>query len=146
MNAPTGSQHFIDLHNLFYICFIGAASLIGLKTGKVVGFSSRFKRCRKCMVAKKSNRTPIKHKCRKNWVGSTKAMEPDMIVEMLQHAKSSDAPVATLIGDDDCTAFKRAREEVNSTIEKVSDKNHMKKKFVKQAVQIENEVPKRIIG
>lgn len=79
------------------------------------------------MVAKKSNRTPIKHNCRKNWVGSAKAMEPEMIVEMLQHAKSSDAPVATLIGDDNCTAFKRAREEVNSTIRKVSDKNHMKK-------------------
>lgn len=64
------------------------------------------------MVAKKSNRTPIKHKCRKNWVGSAKAMEPDMIVEMLQHAKSSDAPVATLIGDDDCTPLKKLEKKL----------------------------------
>nr|XP_034302838.1 uncharacterized protein LOC105322827 isoform X7 [Crassostrea gigas] len=127
-----------------YNSLSGAASLIGLKTGKVVGFSSRFKRCRKCMVAKKSNRTPIKHKCRKNWVGSAKAMEPDMIVEMLQHAKSSDAPVATLIGDDDCTAFKRAREEVNSTIEKVSDKNHMKKNLSNKLYKLKTKYPKEL--
>lgn len=127
-----------------YNSLSGAASLIGLKTGKVVGFSSRFKRCRKCMVARKSNRTPIKHKCRKNWVGSAKAMEPDMIVEMLQHAKSSDAPVATLIGDDDCTAFKRAREEVNSTIEKVSDKNHMKKNLSNKLYKLKTKYPKEL--
>ncbi|XP_052682531.1 uncharacterized protein LOC128163085 isoform X2 [Crassostrea angulata] len=127
-----------------YNSLSGAASLIGLKTGKVVGFSSRLKRCRKCMVAKKSNRTPIKHKCRKNWVGSAKAMEPDMIVEMLQHAKSSDAPVATLIGDDDCTAFKRAREEVNSTIEKVSDKNHMKKNLSNKLYKLKTKYPKEL--
>lgn len=35
------------------------------------------------MVAKKSNRTQIKHKCRKNWVGSAKAMEMTLVESLL---------------------------------------------------------------
>ncbi|XP_062619911.1 uncharacterized protein LOC134281467 [Saccostrea cucullata] len=125
-----------------YNSLSGAASLIGKKTGKIVGFSSRSKRCRICMHAKKLNKTPKSHKCRKNWMGSAKAMEPDMIVEMLHHANSAHAPVCTLIGDDDSTALKRAREEVSSTIEKVSDKNHIKKNLSNQLYQLKSRYPK----
>ena len=56
-------------------------------------------------------------------------MEPDMIVEIIKDAKEKNNPVVTLIGDDDCTAFHRARCEVSSTIQKVSDTNHVKKKY-----------------
>ncbi|VDI14646.1 Hypothetical predicted protein [Mytilus galloprovincialis] len=94
--------------------------MIGKKTGKVVGYSARYKRCRKCDVAKFKKRLPTKHKCRKNWCGSAKSMEPDMIVEILKDAKKKDTPVITLIGDDDCTAFNRARCEVDSCLEKVT--------------------------
>ncbi|CAG2238121.1 unnamed protein product [Mytilus edulis] len=110
-----------------YNSLSGTASMIGKKTGKVVGYSARYKRCRKCDVAKLKKRLPTKHKCRKNWCGSAKSMEPDMIVEILKDAKKKDTPVITLIGDDDCTAFNRARCEVDSCLEKVSDINHVKK-------------------
>ncbi|XP_076113426.1 uncharacterized protein LOC143081077 [Mytilus galloprovincialis] len=110
-----------------YNSLSGTASMIGKKTGKVVGYSARYKRCRKCDVAKFKKRLPTKHKCRKNWCGSAKSMEPDMIVEILKDAKKKDTPVITLIGDDDCTAFNRARCEVDSCLEKVSDINHVKK-------------------
>lgn len=109
-------------------CFIvGAASLIGKKTGKIVGFTSRCKKCRKCSIAKSKKKKVAKHTCKKNWTGSAKSMEPDMIVEIIKDAKEKNNPVVTLIGDDDCTAFHRARCEVSSTIQKVSDTNHVKK-------------------
>lgn len=82
MLVVCGGIYGVILYNLFYICFIGVVLLIGLKMGKVVGFLSRFKCCRKCMVVKKLNRILIKYKCRKNWVGLVKVMELDMIVEM----------------------------------------------------------------
>ena len=55
-------------------------------------------------------------------------MEPDMVVDMHKSTKEKKAVVKTLIGDDDTTAFNRARQEVCPTMEKVSDKNHVKKK------------------
>ena len=51
-----------------------------------------------------------------------------MVVEMLKSTKEKKAVVKTLIGDDDTTAFNTARHEVCPTMEKVSDKNHVKKK------------------
>lgn len=110
-----------------YNSLSGTATLIGKRTGKIVGFSARYKRCRKCDVAKAKHRTPNKHACKKNWTGTAKSMEPDMIVEILKEVKDKNNPVVTLIGDDDCTAFNRARCEVSSCIEKLSDKNHVKK-------------------
>ena len=105
----------------------GTASLIGKKTGKVLAFTSRCKRCRVCSVAKRKGKIPRHHQCTKNWSGSAKGMEGDMIVEMLKSVKERKVPVATLIGDDDTTGFNKARQEVSKTLEKVSDTNHVKK-------------------
>ena len=59
-------------------------------------------------------------------------MEPDMVVDMHKSTKEKKAVVKTLIGDDDTTAFNRARQEVCPTMEKVSDKNHVKKNISSQ--------------
>lgn len=53
----------------------------------------------------------------KKWNDTAKSMEPDMIVKILKDVKYKNNPVVTLIGDDDCTAFNRARCEVSSCIE-----------------------------
>ena len=52
-------------------------------------------------------------------------MEPDMVVEMLKSTKEKKAVVKNLIGDDDTTAFNRARHEVCATMKKVSDKKNI---------------------
>nr|XP_022311952.1 uncharacterized protein LOC111117163 [Crassostrea virginica] len=96
----------------------GVASLIGKQTGKVIAFTARYKRCRICNLSKKQHKKPRQHTCRRNWGGSAKAMEPDMVVEMLKSTKEKKAVVKTLIGDDDTTAFNRARHEVCPTMEK----------------------------
>lgn len=72
-----------------FILYLGAASLIGKRTGKVIAFAARYKRCRICDVAKTQQRDdPRQHTCRKNWKKSAKAMErTDMVVEMLKSTK-----------------------------------------------------------
>ena len=51
----------------------------------------------------------------KNWNGSAKGIEGDMIVELLRSVKERKVPVATLIRDDDMTGFTKARQEVFET-------------------------------
>ena len=72
----------------------------------------------------------------KNWSGSAKGMEGDMIVEMLRSVKERKVPVATLIGDDDTTGFTKARQEVFETLKKVSDTNHVKKNISNKLYQL----------
>lgn len=65
-----------------YDSLSGHCSMIDSLTGKVVDFAVRSKQCRTC------ERTSTKeHDCRKNWAGSSKAIEPDMVVEMLERTQ-----------------------------------------------------------
>lgn len=48
-------------------------------------------------MAKAKHRTPNKHACKKNWTGTAKSMEPDMIVEILKEVKEKNNHVVTLI-------------------------------------------------
>ena len=57
--------------------------MFGSVTGKVLGYSVRSNRCRICESAQKRNVAAADHKCRKNWEGSVKAMEPDMVADMV---------------------------------------------------------------
>ena len=53
--------------------------MIGIKCGKVIGYSTRNKRCAICEAASRSGQAKVRcHDCRLNWSGSSKAMEPDM--------------------------------------------------------------------
>ncbi|XP_046584350.1 LOW QUALITY PROTEIN: uncharacterized protein LOC124291375 [Haliotis rubra] len=48
-----------------YDSLSGHCSMIGNKTGKVLGYSIRSKSCRICHQANKANRTPEEHDCRR---------------------------------------------------------------------------------
>lgn len=53
--------------------------MIGIKSGKVIGYSTRNKRCAICEAASRTGLAKVRcHDCRLNWSGSSKAMEPDM--------------------------------------------------------------------
>lgn len=101
--------------------------MIGAKTGKVVGYNVRSKFCKTCDNSVKKGKTPNKHDCRMNWSGSAKAMEQDMVVEMMKTCKEKGAVVETIIADDDTTTLARIKQNVNPSIKKKSDKNHVKK-------------------
>ncbi|XP_062579761.1 uncharacterized protein LOC134241754 [Saccostrea cucullata] len=83
----------------------------------------------KCHHADKTGKAPSTHDCRKNWTGSSKAMEPDMCIEMLKDLGEKEARVGTIIMDNDTTTIARARTEVNPALKKQSDKNHTLKQF-----------------
>ncbi|CAC5355223.1 unnamed protein product [Mytilus coruscus] len=69
--------------------------------------SGRSKACRICQRAEIS--------------GSAKAMEPDMVVDMVKESRSKGANITAIIGDEDTTTIARLRAKVDPTIVKLSD-------------------------
>jgi hypothetical protein len=105
----------------------GHATAIGKKTKKVVGYAVRAKACRVCKLAKRKGVPARKHQCVHTWDGSSKAMEPDMVIQMVKDANAKGVKVSTIVGDEDSTTIARARKEVDRELKKGSDMNHLKK-------------------
>ena len=104
--------------------------MIGIKTGKVIAFATRSKRCATCEAAARAGRTARAHDCRCNWDGSSKAMEADVCTELVKACgESHKAQVAILVGDDDSSTIKKVRESVNHNVDKWSDIVHAKRAF-----------------
>ncbi|XP_052073732.1 uncharacterized protein LOC127730530 [Mytilus californianus] len=88
-----------------YYSLSEVSTLIGKTTGKVVNHKVRISSCRICERAKGRGVLPRQHKCRKNWSGSAKGMEPDMEVEMLKELDEKGVDILEVVGDDDSTGF-----------------------------------------
>ena len=83
-------SHSLMLHT-------GHGSIIGYKSGKVLGYATKIKRCKKCELGHSKQ----DHDCRLNFQGSAKAMEPAMAVDLIVHneqLRSNNVKVSTLIG------------------------------------------------
>lgn len=80
--------------------------MIGVKTGKILSYAVRCKKCRFCDREVNKER-PNDHDCRKNWTKSSNAMESDMAVDMLHELKSKGFHVNKLIMDNDSTTISR---------------------------------------
>ena len=52
-----------------FILLLGHSTLIGSRTGQVLGYAIRCKSCRVCEHAKRKKQTPRKHQCSQNWTG-----------------------------------------------------------------------------
>ena len=100
----------------------GHAALIGKNNGKIVNYTTRITNCKQCEVNK-----DVPHDCRMNWGGSSKAMEGDAAVDLLNRTKSSSYQVSTIINDEDSTTMARIATEVDHPVKKNSDVNHCKK-------------------
>ena len=76
--------NYVPFHLIITVCdnFIGVGSMIGLKTGKIIAFGTRTKHCAICESAEHKGQKPRVHDCRRNWSGSSKAMEPDVGAEL----------------------------------------------------------------
>ncbi|XP_052223037.1 uncharacterized protein LOC127838944 isoform X1 [Dreissena polymorpha] len=111
-----------------YDSLSGHCSMVGTKTGKVFAYAVRTKTCRVCSQHKKKGNDPCKlHDCRINWSGSAKAMEPDMVTEMIIETAKKGVKATGIVGDDDTTTAARLKTNVPHMVEKRSDKNHVKK-------------------
>ena len=102
----------------------GMGSAVGLKTGKVVSFTTRNTMCRICEKAEQENRQPSSHDCRRNHEGSSKSMEANAAVQLFSEAPKRGVIFSTYVGDDDSTTESRLKALVNYDIEKWSDINH----------------------
>ena len=100
--------------------------LIGKSSRKCLDFSVRSKVCDTCDYARCSGDPIRKHKCFKNWAGSSKAMEPDMAVQMISDITSQGHTVGTLIMDNDSKTIDKVR-DINPNILKLNDRNHTRK-------------------
>ncbi|XP_069102468.1 uncharacterized protein [Argopecten irradians] len=110
-----------------YDSLSGHCSMIGKYTGKITDYQIRSKTCRVCSNATSKNLSIPDHDYRQNWDGSAKAMEQDMIIEMVTNCHNKGFSTKSIIADDDSTTIVRLRRHVNVNIRKVSDKNHVKK-------------------
>ncbi|XP_022808445.1 uncharacterized protein LOC111345433 [Stylophora pistillata] len=85
-NVETGASYDIGwqkrgkAHN----SLTGVGSMVGLKSGKVICYGSRSRRCATCETASRQSKEPCIHDCRLNWEGSSKAMEADGCVDLVK--------------------------------------------------------------
>ena len=77
----------------------GASTCMGRNTKKIMSRSLRCKRCRRCFWANKNLKQPPPHKCKQNWNGSSKGMEPDMLVDMVGRLKAKGLGLETIAGN-----------------------------------------------
>ena len=102
--------------------------MIGIKTGKVIGYGTRSKQCAICEVADRNAKQPQQHDCQLNWSGSSKAMEADVCADLAQACtKNHNTQVSILVGVDDSSTIKKVRETVNYEAQKWSDVVHVKR-------------------
>lgn len=101
--------------------------MIGCKTGKVLEYAVRSKTCRVCDRAERYGYKGKEHDCRKNWSGSAKAMEPDMVVEMVEKVREKGIRTVSLVGDEDASTISLVRMKLDQSIKKKSDRNHIRK-------------------
>lgn len=121
--------------------------MIGLKSGKVIGYGTRTKRCATCEAADREAKKQRVHDCRLNWNGSSKGMEADVCSELVQTcSKKHDAQVVILVGDDDSSTISKVRETVQHDVQKWSDLNHAKKSLgnALYSLQAQNKGTKKI--
>ena len=109
---------------------------MGLHTGNVLGYETRNKQCFQCGLGFSSET----HDCRKNWSGSSKAMEADVAKSLIVDNKSMielGVRVAVLIGDDDSSTISAVRNAIDTPITKWSDINHATASFSKSLFKLQ---------
>ena len=77
-----------------------------------------------CSYHKNKGHVPPEHDCRKNWTGSSRAMESSVAVEVVREVEKENVEVSALIMDDDCTTMARIRENISHPVIKWSDMKH----------------------
>ena len=107
----------------------GYCALIGLKTGKVLDFCTRNRKCKVCDVSAITGKVK-EHDCRKNFSGSAKAMEADGAVQLVTNSqilREANLQVGVFIGDNDSACMSSIQNVSDHIVVKQSDMNHSTK-------------------
>lgn len=113
-----------------FLFYAGHGCLIGYYSGKILAYTTRSKSCRRCQAGQ----TKKSHDCRENFSGTSKAMEPDMAMELITQNpifEKLGVFCGRLVMDDDTTTIDSLRRVCKHLIVKWSDKNHACKNFKK---------------
>ncbi|XP_062592816.1 uncharacterized protein LOC134254308, partial [Saccostrea cucullata] len=116
----------------------GHCSMVGNETGKILGYSVRNKSCKICDTAAENHQLPAPHNCKRNWTVPCKSMEPDMVVELIGKTTEKGIQIEGLVADDDTTVMSRVL-DISSNIQKLSDKNHIKKNIANSLYNLKKE-------
>lgn len=82
----------------------GQATLIGTQSGKIMGYTSKIRKCKKC----DSGHQPTDHDCRLNYQGRAKGMEPIAAVDVTEKnefLRERNMQLGILVGDDDSSTI-----------------------------------------
>ena len=87
-----------------YNSLSGQAFLIGAHSAKVLAMAVKSKACAICAAAKREGIEAAEHECTKNHEGSSKAMESEAAVELIEYlCKEKHTALDVIVGDDDGT-------------------------------------------
>jgi len=105
----------------------GHGSIMGIYSSEVMASDGRHLHCHACRTKSASE-----HKCHKNWSGSSKAMEADIIAKLVLNApafEAENARITAIVGDEDSATMSKIVEIVPWKVKKISDVVHAKKNF-----------------
>lgn len=117
-----------------YNSLSGVACIIGYETKKVLFLGIRNSYCSVCAVASNKKIEVKKHKCFKNWSGSSTAMEADGVVEGFKCSINMHGLKYTkLIGDGDSSVMSALNEALpyghSTAIHKIECSNHLLRNY-----------------
>ncbi|KAK3106973.1 hypothetical protein FSP39_004240 [Pinctada imbricata] len=73
-------------------------------------------------------------------------MEQDMVVDMVRKCHATGSKISTIIGDEDTSTISKLHKDVDQTIQKRSDKNHMKKTFTNKLFALQRSIGLKAIS
>ena len=112
---------------------------MGLSIGKIFDFQARSKPCRICKNTSKKNKKPRNHDCRKKPGGSSKSIEPDVVVDLFPRATMSKIKYNVYTVDNDTTTHSNKCIKASYHVEKQYNIIHTKQSFTSRLYKLKSE-------
>lgn len=116
----------------------GHGAVMGLSIGKIFDFQARSKPCRICKNTSKKNQKPRNHDCRKKPGGSSKSMEPDVVVDLFPRATMSKIKYNVYTVDNDTTTHSNKCIKASYHVEKQYNIIHTKQSFTSRLYKLKS--------
>ena len=113
---------------------------MGLVTGKVLSYSTRWKSCRVCDSSNRSGKAAKNHDCKNNHTGSSQSMERDVACELWRSAPEAGFKFSTYVGDDDSTTLADIHAKVPYGVQKWSETVHAKRSLTSRLYNLKDRI------